>query len=435
MASLQDIPSAGRVHIGLFGKRNSGKSSLLNMLSGQEEAIVSDQPGTTTDPVKKAMEIPGLGACVLIDTAGFDDEGDLGRSRIEKTRQAAGWAEIALLFCNAETLFSATALSEDVLSEHPLSERSLSERSLSQHSISEDPFSEELAWYRFLKKSGAKVILVVNKADTMTKKESLAVSEYIEKLFQEAPVFISAKEKTGREELLQRMLRALPEGADAHTITGDLVKRGDVVLLVMPQDIQAPKGRLILPQVQTIRELLEKGCIISAVSAEQFPEALRQLSAPPKLIITDSQVFPYVYERKPQESLLTSFSILFAAQKGDIGYYVKSAETIGKLDDRSRILIAECCTHAPMEEDIGRVKLPRMLRQRYGSSMQIDIAGGADFPKDLSDYDLIIQCGGCMFHRKYIMERIRHAASQNVPMTNYGVAIAYLTGILDKVVY
>ena len=398
-ATLQDTPSANRLHIGFFGKRNSGKSSLLNAFAGQEIAIVSKQPGTTTDPVKKAMEISGLGACVLIDTAGFDDEGTLGESRVEKTLQTAKQVDIALLFCNTEDL------------------------------------SEELEWKKFLCKAGTKVILVVNKADRLSAEKIKSLSETIKSLFGELPVFVSAKERIGLEELKERLLRALPEDYAQRSITGNLVSEGDSVLLVMPQDIQAPKGRLILPQVQTIRELLDKGCILTCTTADRFSEALAALIHPPKLIITDSQVFSKVYENKPKESLLTSFSVLFAAQKGDIDYYVKSAERITQLNSSSKVLIAECCTHAPMEEDIGRVKLPRMLRQKYGLDMQIDIVSGTDFPEDLSGYDLIIQCGGCMFNRKYVMARIERAKQQNIPMTNYGIAIAHLTGILDKVVY
>ena len=203
----------------------------------------------------------------------------------------------------------------------------------------------------------------------------------------------------------------------------------------MPQDIQAPKGRLILPQVQTIRELLDKKCLVVSVTTDQLEKALAAMKESPRLIITDSQVFGKVYEKKPEGSMLTSFSVLFAAQKGDIGYYKNSAGKITELTEESRVLIAECCTHAPLAEDIGRVKLPRMLRQRYGADMHIDIVSGTDFPEDVSGYDLIIQCGACMFNRKYVLSRIERAKRQNVPMTNYGVAIAYLNGILDKVSY
>lgn len=401
MSALQDTPSSNRIHIGLFGKRNSGKSSLFNMFLGQEAAIVSDQPGTTTDPVKKAMEIHGLGACVLIDTAGFDDEGQLGESRVDKTKQAAGLVDIALLFLDIE----------------------------------DTTWQKEQEWYDFLRSLGIRVIPVVNRSDSLTKEAVAELSKQSQERFGEAPAILSAKKGIGFEALLQRLLRALPEGYGQRSITGNLIEKGESVLLVMPQDIQAPKGRLILPQVQTIRELLDKGCIVTCTTADGIGQALEKLSEPPKLIITDSQVFSSVYQKKPPESMLTSFSVLFAAQKGDIDYYVRSAGKLAGLKETSKVLIAECCTHAPMEEDIGRVKLPRMLRQRYGEKMQFEIVSGMDFPKDLSAYDLIIQCGGCMFNRKYVMTRIERAKQQKIPMTNYGIAIAFLTDILDKVVY
>jgi [FeFe] hydrogenase H-cluster maturation GTPase HydF len=218
-------------------------------------------------------------------------------------------------------------------------------------------------------------------------------------------------------------------------ITGNLVSSDDLVLLVMPQDIQAPKGRLILPQVQTLRELLDKKCIVVSVTTDKLEQALSALNKPPKLIITDSQVFGYVYEHKPKESMLTSFSVLFAAYKGDLHYYMEGAKKIDTLNENSRVLIAECCTHAPLSEDIGREKIPRMLRKRFGECLSVDVVSGTDFPERLDGYDLIIQCGSCMFNRKYVMSRIDRAKSQNVPMTNYGVTIAHLTGILDKVSY
>jgi [FeFe] hydrogenase H-cluster maturation GTPase HydF len=235
------------------------------------------------------------------------------------------------------------------------------------------------------------------------------------------------------DNLKDTIIRCIPENYGVRSITGNLVGQGDTVLLVMPQDIQAPKGRLILPQVQTIRELLDKKCIVMSVTTDQYMVSLSRLAAPPKLIITDSQVFDYVYQHKPEEIMLTSFSVLFAAYKGDIDYYVKGAEVIEGLTSDSRVLIAECCTHAPLEEDIGRVKLPRMLKKMAGEKLTVDVVSGTDFPEDLSEYNLIIQCGGCMFNRTYIMSRIGRAQNQNIPMTNYGIAIAKIKGILDKV--
>ena len=227
----------------------------------------------------------------------------------------------------------------------------------------------------------------------------------------------------------------MPDDYGEETITGALVEEGDLVLLVMPQDIQVPKGRLILPQVQTIRDLLDHKCLVMSCTTDKLGDTLAALARPPKLIITDSQVFRTVYDKKPQESLLTSFSVLFAEYKGDFAYYKESAAAISSLTEESKVLIAECCTHAPLKEDIGREKLPNMLRKRIGAGLTVDIVSGTDFPKDLSNYDLIIQCGACMFNKKYVMTRIERAKEQKVPMSNYGVAIAYLSGILDKISY
>jgi len=224
----------------------------------------------------------------------------------------------------------------------------------------------------------------------------------------------------------------LPEDFEMPSITGALAKEGDTVLLVMPQDIQAPKGRLILPQVQTTRDLLDKKCVVISVTLDKLNQALDTLKQPPKLIITDSQVFKSVYELKPKETVLTSFSVLFAAYKGDLPYYFEGAKAVEGLNENSKILIAECCTHAPLSEDIGREKIPKLLRKRFGQNLKIDIVGGTDFPQDLSEYDLIIQCGGCMFNRKYIMSRIQRAKNQNIPMTNYGVLLAHLSGLVIK---
>ena len=225
----------------------------------------------------------------------------------------------------------------------------------------------------------------------------------------------------------------MPEEFGPELITGGLLEDGDMVLLVMPQDIQAPKNRLILPQVQTIRELLDRKCTVVCTVADRMKEALSRLAEAPKLIITDSQVFGYVYDNKPAESMLTSFSVLFAAYKGDLQYYIEGARHIDSLTENSRVLIAECCTHAPLAEDIGRVKIPNMLKKRFGAGMKIDVKSGTDFPSDLGEYDLIIQCGGCMFNRRYILSRIQKAKDSQVPMTNYGVTIAHITGILDKI--
>ena len=395
--SLTDTPNANRLHIALFGRRNSGKSSLINALTGQDTALVSDTPGTTTDLVSKAMEIQGIGPCLFIDTPGFDDEGELGELRVSRTLKAIEKTDIALLLCGDTT------------------------------------FSHEKEMLALLKKKNIPVIPVLNKIDIRENSDSLAT--YIEKECKIRPLLVSAKEEIGIEQIRQAILEKLPSDFGQQSITGELTAENDLVLLVMPQDIQAPKGRLILPQVQTIRELLDKKYLVVSCTTDKLTETLQALARPPKLIITDSQVFKAVYEQKPEESKLTSFSVLFAGYKGDIHYYVESAAVIESLTEASRVLITEACTHAPLTEDIGRVKLPRLLRKRIGEKLQIDIVGGTDFPQDLTPYDLIIHCGACMFNRKYVLSRIERAREQHIPMTNYGVAIAYLNGILDQIEY
>lgn len=414
--TLNDTPSANRLHIGVFGKTNSGKSSLINAFTGQEVSIASDVAGTTTDPVYKAMEIHPLGACTIIDTAGFDDESELGAKRVEKTKLAAEKTDVAVI------LFAADFI-EEKGEVDPLQENN--------SEMMEKHFAQELKWYRFFKEKNTPVLLIINKADLGDTK---ALQEFLVKETNEQPLVVSAAKHEGVDRIKEALARKVPENFGERLITGTLVGEGDLVMLVMPQDIQAPKGRLILPQVQTTRELLDKKCLIMSVTTDKFVEALKQLVQPPKMIITDSQVFSYVYENKPKESVLTSFSVLFAAYKGDLPYYVEGAKQIDSLTEQSHVLIAECCTHAPLQEDIGRVKIPRMLKKRFGEGITVDHVSGTDFPQDLREYDLIIQCGACMFNRKYVLSRIDHAKEQHVPMTNYGVTIAHLTGILPHVV-
>jgi [FeFe] hydrogenase H-cluster maturation GTPase HydF len=290
---------------------------------------------------------------------------------------------------------------------------------------------EELAWFRYFKEKHTPVLLVIGQAD---RADAAPLFALLKKETGEEALIVSAATGEGMGAVKEALARKIPENYGERLITGDLVGEGDLVMLVMPQDIQAPKGRLILPQVQTTRELLDRKCRIMSVTTDQMIAALAALREPPKLIITDSQVFAYVCEHKPKESMLTSFSVLFAAYKGDLPYYIEGAKTIDTLTEQSRVLIAECCTHAPLAEDIGRVKIPRMLRGRFGENLTVDIVSGTDFPADLSNYDLIIQCGACMFNRKYVLSRIDRARELAIPMTNYGIVIAHLTGILDEVV-
>lgn len=393
--SLQDTPRGDRRHIGLFGKRNSGKSSLVNAITGQSTAVVSEVPGTTTDPVYKSMELFGLGPCVFMDTAGFDDEGDLGGLRVEKTRQAAARTDLALVVFSGED------------------------------------YSLELEWVEYFRQAGTPVLALLSKGDLLG--DQAAAAAKVKAATGLTPLVVSAREPEDRERLRQALLGLLPEDFGVGSLTGGLAKNGDTVLLVMPQDIQAPKGRLILPQVQTLRDLLDKHCLVLSTTADQYPAALAALREPPALIVTDSQVFGPVWEGKPSRSRLTSFSILFARARGDIRYFVDSARQLDKLAKNAHILIAEACTHKPLQEDIGRVKLPRLLRQRFGPELVIDTVSGPDFPAELGDYDLVIHCGACMFNRRYVLSRVAAARQQQIPMTNYGVALAWLAGILDKI--
>ena len=383
---IQTVAPANRTHIIVLGACNSGKSTLVNMLTGQRTSLVSDIPGTTTDPVRKPMELPGLGACVLIDTAGFNDESELGGRRVDSTRQALDTADIAILLTGHDE-------------------------------------AGEAQWRRELEKRKIPVVEVVSKADLrgVVPKGSVATS-------------IQRPEES-RDGVIEALLRVMSSDTGDVSLLRGLVDAGDVVLLVMPQDSQAPAGRLILPQVQTIRELLDRGCVPVCGTPTTMPRALEGLSSSPALIITDSQVFKEVYAMKPADSRLTSFSILMAAYKGDIDYFVESSSAIERLREGSRVLIAESCTHAPKNEDIGRVKIPAMLRRKVGEGLEIDFVRGKDFPDDLTPYSLVVHCGGCMFNRRHILSRVEHARAQRVPMTNYGILLARLTGILDKVVY
>ena len=396
--NLNSTPSANRVHIGFFGRRNSGKSSLINALTGQNVSIVSQRAGTTTDPVAKPMEIKGLGPCVLIDTAGFDDDEELlGAERVKRTVVAAEKVELAIILISAQQLEA------------------------------DSNFSLEQQWAHKLKKQGSAVIWALTQIDAVSDGQKAQAEKQLEQLGVKA-----IKVSIYQPETVQNLRQALVDNVQPkqeRTILGNLVKAGDLVVLVMPQDIQAPQGRLILPQVQTIRELLDRQCIIAATTTTNLSKTLATLSKAPDLIITDSQAFKQVYSLKPKESRLTSFSILFAAYKGDLNYYMQGTDKLTELDEKAHILIAECCSHAPLQEDIGRVKLPRLLRRHFGEKLHIDIVSGQDFPQDLTPYDLIIQCGACMFNRQHVLSRIAKAKEQHVPMSNYGLALAYLNGL------
>ena len=389
---MNDTPNSNRTHITIFGRRNVGKSSIINAIANQDVAIVSDTAGTTTDPVKKAIEINKIGACTIVDTAGFDDEGELGELRIKRTKKIMEAADIALLVFDANF----------------------------------NDYLLELKWKNELTSLEIPVVAVLNKIDLNNNYKQ--IEQNIKDVFDLETVSISASNKINIDLLIDTIKLTIPKTEEI-SITGHIIKEDDVVMLVMPQDNQAPKGRLILPQVQTIRDILDHKAIIVASTFDKFENALKALSKSPKVIITDSQVFKEVERLKPKESLLTSFSVLFARYKGNEEVYKRGAEFIDKLNKNSKLLIAESCTHIPLEGDIGRVKIPNLLKKKFGFDFDIDYVAGNDFPDDLSKYDLVIHCGGCMGTRKHILNRIRICEEQNVPITNYGMTIAKINGV------
>ena len=456
-----------RTHIGIFGKRNAGKSSIINMLTNQEVSIVSPLPGTTTDPVTKPIEINGIGACVFIDTAGYDDAGEIGAMRVTKTKQVLQRCDISLfvipttIIDNREELNKAaewykliserTARTIVVINE--FSENSGSdcgsgdcyknnsgdcgEKSDSDcgdnsgSDCGDNSGSNGGVKREFENGKSSKCDINI---DIKTENYIKAVSETILKGTKAEIVIVNARKGEGKEELL-RVLGHIKERTEEHKIVTHLVKPGDVVLLVMPQDIQAPAGRLILPQVQTIRELLDDKCIVVSCTTENFKRTLTALVTPPSLIVTDSQAFKEVYENKPTESRLTSFSVLFAQWKGDINTFIQGAQALSTLNDSSRILIAEACSHAPLAEDIGREKIPALIHKTISKNIKIEIVSGHDWPENLETYDLIIHCGACMLSRQQVINRIKEAEKINKKITNYGVCIAYLNNILDKIIW
>lgn len=414
---MTQTPNSLRIQIGIFGRTNSGKSSLLNALTNQDFSIVSPEAGTTADPVKKPMEIVGLGPVLFVDTAGFCDQTSLGEKRLEKTRDALAGADLIL------AVFGVDEFSEndDAASCEDKSESS-----------DKDFFAKQIL------ESGKKIIPVLTKIDSASKSQIEFASKRIEAITKKIPVHVSSLSREGIENLIQRICDEA-KNFEEKSLTGNLCAAGDLVLLVMPQDIQAPKGRLILPQVQVLRDLLDKKCVVASCTADMLEQTLRTLTTSPKLIIIDSQVFPLVNSLRPKQSALTSFSVLMAAAKGEIDLFKEGAAAIKNLGQDSRVLIAEACTHVPQDEDIGRIKIPRMLK-KIAPDIKIDFVRGTDFPNSLTDengsplYDLIIHCGACMFNRAYVSHRQSLAKAAGIPMTNYGIAIAQISGILDEVV-
>ena len=358
---------------------------------------MSDQAGTTTDSVEKLFELPSVGPVLLVDTPGLADDTPLGAERQRVTQQALSSADLILYLLSCEESLDTPIITT-------------------------------------LQKASVPTLPIIARADLPEQSSWLERQEEIMRCFGHTPLTLRQDDEKSLDALLEAIRRTLSnESEPAPSLLGNLCQAGDLVLLVMPQDSSAPAGRLILPQVQTIRALLDRGCHALCVTPEQLPAALSKLATPPQLIITDSQVFATVEPLVPEGCRLTSFSILMSAQRGDLQRLVAGAGAIGQLTPASRILIAEACTHAPEGEDIGTVKLPRLLRKRIGETLTIEHVSGRDFPEDLTPYDLVIHCGGCMFNRRMLISRQDLATAEQVPMTNYGLAIAYLTGILDKV--
>ena len=393
---MTSVSRSNRYHIAVFGRRNVGKSSLVNCLVGQGVSIVSDVAGTTTDTVWKNIELPGIGAAVIADTAGFDDVGELGAMRVEATRKVLARADVALL------------LLDDAV----------------------DGALPEQKWLDMMRRQQLPVVLVAGKCD---REGSVERIRKLRAIFGDGVIAFSSATGEGCDELLAQMALCYKSDENIDDITHSLVKTGDIVVLVMPQDASAPKGRIIQPQVQTLRNLLDKHCIPLCCAPEELPRLLQSLVVPPKLIITDSQVFAQVEKLTPSGTRLTSFSVLMARHKGDVDAFLGGAKALLALPPTARVLIAEACSHIPQNEDIGRVKLPRLLRSKLGDGLVVDVVGGNDFPDELTGYDIVIHCGACMFNRRTVMSRVRQAKAQGVPITNYGIAIAALSGILEKI--
>lgn len=395
--SLNATPSSERVHIGIFGKRNAGKSSLINAITGQNLAIVSEAKGTTTDPVYKAMELLPLGPVMIIDTPGIDDEGVLGSLRIQKAYQVLNKTDIALVIIDAAV----------------------------------GPSAEDL---RFIKRINAKkipLLIVINKCETINEDKKNAYQALLPnwKL-----LFVSAEQKLNIFELKEAITQTVPADENKAQIVADLLSPSDFVVLVVPIDSAAPKGRLILPQQQTIRDILEADAAAIVVKENELTNTLQNLGKRPKLVITDSQVFKKVAAETPADILLTSFSILFARYKGNLQTAVQGVTALESLEDGDKILVGEGCTHHRQCDDIGTVKLPRWIKEYTGKNPEFIFTSGTEFPLDLSPYKMIIHCGACMLNEREMQYRIKCAADQNIPFTNYGITIAYINGILKRTV-
>lgn len=396
--SMNQTPRGNRVHIALFGKRNTGKSSIINALTNQEISVVSDVKGTTTDPVYKAMELLPIGPIVIIDTPGLDDEGHLGQLRMEKTYEILNKTDLALLIIDAK--YGVTSFEKEILDT--------------------------------IKAKNIPVIGVVNKIDQF-KLSDYILDEYKELLdIQLLPV--SATQKIGIEDLKVALSKKLPNTDDRYKLVGDLLNPKDIVVLVVPIDSAAPKGRLILPQQQVIRDILEADAMCIVTKEFELRDTLESLSKKPKLVITDSQVFSKVSAETPKDIGLTSFSILFARYKGDLHELIKGAKTLDHLNDGDKILVAEGCTHHRQSDDIATVKIPRWIRQYTGKQLDFEFSSGMKYPKDMENYALIVHCGGCMLNKREVQYRIKQAADKNIPIVNYGVLIAYIQGILERTI-
>ena len=394
--SMNQTPSGERTHIAIFGRRNVGKSSLTNALTGQEVSIVSPVKGTTTDPVRKAMELLPLGPILIIDTAGLDDEGELGAQRVRRTRDILKQADIAILVTDAETGLGGC--------------------------------EQELAAQ--VRAKNIPLMVVFNKTDLAA--PSTAMRQQAAEQAQ-APVFaVSSAAKEGIEELKLALARMVPEHEGQRRLVADLLRPNDVVVLVTPIDSAAPKGRLILPQQQVARDILDTGAVAVVARETELRAALASLGRKPRLVVTDSQAFELVAAEVPADLPLTSFSILFARYKGDLAELVRGAQAVAKLRDGDRVLIAEGCTHHRQKDDIGTVKIPRWLKQHTGRNLVLEYSSGMAYPRELKEYALAVHCGACMLNRREMHWRIRQAQDAGVPIVNYGVLIAYLHGILPR---